>query len=842
MKHLSTVFIYSFFLLIVALFIPKALFAQDTTKVAKDTILVQKNVRTGKIFGSVKDKNTQEIIISATISVEGTQIVALSDEQGTFKLENIPVGSYNIKVSSLNFKEQVRYNIVVNAGNANTLNFELLEDIDNESETEAVEVSGKKSTVAVANIDTPLSIQSLSSEEIKSNPGGNFDISRVIQALPGVGGTTGGGGFRNDIIIRGGAPNENVYYLDGIEIPVINHFATQGSAGGPAGILNVNFIEDVTLSSSAFHSRYDNTLSSVLQFKQRDGNPERLQTNIRLSGTELAATLEGPINKKSKKTTFLASARRSYLQLLFTAIDLPIRPNYWDFQYKVTHKINTKTTLTAIGVGAIDEFKFGVPRKSNASKEYVLRATPFINQWNYTTGFILKRLITNGFVNVAVSRNMFDNKLDQFEDAQNADETKRTLGIKSQEIENKLRIDVNKSINGWKFSYGLVAQFVKYNNNAFIRIQNPLFDNSGVQTSPAINAKFNTAIEFGRYGLFGQISKVFGKLATSFGLRTDMNDYMTDAMNPLNTLSPRLSLSYPISDRITVNASVGQYYKLPTYTVLGFEDNAGNRVNKNTKYTASTHYVGGFEFLPTQSLRITAEGFYKKYSNYAVSVRNGISLANQGGDFGSIGNEAVTTNGEGRAFGLELFAQQKLAKGLFIVGSYTFFKSEFSGNDGKLVASAWDTRHLFSFILGKKFKKGWEMGLKYRFAGGTPYTPFTSDEALAKSQYVLTGRGTQDFTQLNTQRLNGFNQFDFRLDKKWNRKGFTFDLYLDVTNAFVFQNQAVPQYTFKRDEITKQVITTDGKPLASNGANAIAVILPNDNTSVVPTIGFIVEF
>ncbi len=831
-----------FILIFSLLTISNALFAQDTTKVAKDTILIQKSVRTGKIFGSVKDKNTQEIIISATISVEGTEISTLSDEQGSFRLENIPVGSYNIKVNSLNYKEQIRYNIVVNAGNANTLNFELLEDIDNENETAAVEVSGKKTTVAVANIDTPLSIQSLSSEEIKSNPGGNFDISRVIQALPGVGGTTGGGGFRNDIIIRGGAPNENVYYLDGIEIPVINHFATQGSAGGPAGILNVNFIEDVTLSSSAFHSRYDNTLSSVLQFKQRDGNPERLQANIRLSGTELAATLEGPINKKAKKTTFLASARRSYLQLLFAAIDLPIRPNYWDFQYKVTHKFNAKTTLTAIGVGAIDEFKFGVPRNSDASKEYVLRATPFINQWNYTVGATVKHLITNGFVSVALSRNMFDNKLDQFEDAQNADETKRTLGLKSQEIENKLRIDVNKSINGWKFSYGVSAQFVKYNNNAFIRIQNPLFNNSGTQIAPAINARFNTAIEFGRYGVFGQISRVFGKLGTSFGLRTDMNDYMTDAMNPLSTLSPRLSLSYPISDGITANVSVGKYYKLPTYTVLGFEDNTGNRVNKNSKYTGSMHYVAGFEFLPTQSLRITAEGFFKKYSNYAVSVRDGISLANQGGDFGSIGNEAVTTNGEGQTYGFELFAQQKLSKGLFIVASYTFFNSEFAGTNGKLISSAWDTRHLVSFILGKKFKKGWEMGLKYRFAGGTPYTPFTSDDALAKSQYVLTGRGTQDFTQLNSQRLSGFNQFDFRLDKKWNKKGFTLDIYLDVTNAFAFKNASIPRYTFKRDEITKQIVTTDGQPLATNGSNAISTILPNDAASVVPTIGFIVEF
>ena len=117
-------------------------------------------------------------------------------------------------------------------------------------------------------------------------------------------------------------PNENVYYLDGVEIPVINHFATQGAAGGPTGILNVSFIEDATLASSAFHARYDNPLSSVLQFRQRDGNPERFQGNFRLSGTEAALTAEGPLSAKGR-TTFLASARRSYLQFLFQALDLP---------------------------------------------------------------------------------------------------------------------------------------------------------------------------------------------------------------------------------------------------------------------------------------------------------------------------------------------------------------------------------------------------------------------------------------------------------------------------------------------------------------------------------------
>src|SRR5688500_5891743 len=276
------------------------------------------------VTGSVKDRSTQEVLIGVSIVFDNTDplVGTITDPNGRFRLDAAP-GSYNITATFVGYKAQTKFNVLLTTGNVNTINFELEEEQTTLGE---VVVDGRRSA-DVATIETPLSIQRLTTEEIKSNPGGNFDISRVIQALPGVGGATGVAGFRNDIIIRGGAPNENVYYLDGIEVPVINHFVTQGSAGGPQGILNVSFIEDVTLSTSAFDSRYDNVLSSVLQFRQKEGNPERLQGNFRLSATEVAATFDGPI---AQNTTFLASARRSYLKLLFTLIDLPIRPDYWD--------------------------------------------------------------------------------------------------------------------------------------------------------------------------------------------------------------------------------------------------------------------------------------------------------------------------------------------------------------------------------------------------------------------------------------------------------------------------------------------------------------------------------
>ncbi len=796
----------------------------------------------GLVTGSVKDKLTQETLIGATIKLEGTELGASTDVDGNFRLVGIAPKSYNITATYLGYTAQTRYNVVITSGNANQLNFEL--EPNNNSLGEVV-VSENKS-VRIASMETPLSIQNLSVEEIKSNPGGNFDISRVVQVLPGVGGVAGtGGGFRNDLIIRGGGPSENVFYLDGVEIPVINHFTTQGAAGGPTGILNVSFIEDATLASSAFNARYDNTLSSVLQFRQRDGNPEGLQGNIRVGASETALTLEGPLGKKNGKTTFLASARRSYLQLLFEAIGLPIRPDYWDFQYKITHKINSKTTFTALGVGAIDDFYFEAPKESTPENLYILSSVPSVNQWNYTQGFALKRLIDGGFWNLTFSRNMFDNKLDQFtdnSDGKQTNEAKRILGIQSQEIENKLRFDINKYVGAWKWSAGAVAQYVKYNNNSYLRLKPEVRDSAGNIVQAAISSRFQTAIDFMRFGLFGQLNRSFlnERLGVSVGLRTDGNTFTDNGTDLLRTLSPRASISYAVAPKWKLNASAGRYFKMPLYTVLGYRDGTGNLVNQNQPYIQSDHLVAGVEWVPSRVLRFTMEGFYKKYEDYPVSAFNGISLANQGGGFGILGNEEVLAIGTGEAYGLELFAQQKLNKNLYFSGSYTLFWSKFSNKNGDLVASAWDNRHLLSGVAGYKFGRNWELGVKYRFQGGVPYTPLDLDAS--RRSYASIGTGVLDNTRLNSLRLGSFNQMDIRIDKKWNFKRVTLDVFIDVQNLLNTVNPAPPNYTFERSADGRTFVTTDNLPLRSDGSNAIPIILENTEGNLLPSIGLILEF
>ncbi len=790
--------------------------------------------QTGLITGTVQNINTSELLPGATIFVNDSIAGTITDTAGRFRI-SVPVGTYKLIASSVGYLPQIKYNIVVGSGGPQVVNFEL--QSESYSLKEVVVNFNQGKSAITTDLVTPLSVQQLTTEEIKSSPGGNFDVSKVVQTLPGVG-ISNGVGERNDIIIRGGAPNENVYYLDGIEIPVLNHFQTQGSSGGAQGILNVSFIESLKLTSSAFDSRYDNPLSSTFVIKQREGNSERLSGNLRTSFTETALTLEGPL---SKNTTFLASARKSYLSFLFKLIDLPIRPNFEDFQYKVTHKFNSKTKLTAIGLGAIDRFNFAPTKNSTPENTYVLRSTPYINQWNYTVGFNLNHKIENGYMNFTLSRNVFDNSLDKFED-ENQDESKRNLRVKSQEWENKFRFDINKFVNGWRLSAGAMAQFVGYKADLFNKLAGEVMDDQGNVVTPERVINFNSNIDFWKYGAFLQASKnLFDeKLLVSGGVRTDMNTFSDEGNNPLKTISPRLSLAYHLNPKWDINASVGTYYKIPAYTILGYLDNNGIAVNEGVDYIQATHYVIGTQFLPRNDLRFTLEAFYKRYNNYPVSIASGISLANQGAEYASVGSEPLVSSGKGQTYGLEFFLQQKLVNNLFYVASYSYVISEFSGLDDQLISSSWDNRHLLSLTLGYKLKRNWDLGLKYRYAGGSPYTPF--DLQASQQNYLILGTGIADYSLLNAERLSAFSQLDFRIDKRINFRRTALNFYVDIQNILKKENDNFPRYTFKRTEDNSGFLTTDGQPLQPNGSNAIPYILNTKSGNLIPSLGFIFEF
>ena len=783
------------------------------------------NSQVGLVRGKIINASTNLGLPFAKIQLLDQQMGAISMEDGTYEIKGIAPGVYSFKASSPGFKDQIINEITVTNARSIDLDFVL----------EVVVVEQKEVTVRAnrfrQNIESPVSLKTLNSTEIERLPGANRDVSKVIAALPGVASRAT---FRNDIIIRGGSPGENKFYLDGIEVPNINHFATQGSSGGPVGLLNVNFIREVDFYSGAFPSNRANGLSSVISFKQKDGNKDGLITNFALGSSDAALTLDGPIGKK---VDFIFSARRSYLQFLFAALKLPILPTYNDFQYKVNVKLNDKNKISFIGLGAIDDFRLNTTVNDNITdtvqREYnnfILGNLPLQKQWNYTVGLNYSHISKNSVQTVVLSRNMLNNRSSRYKDFIEID-ANRLQDYTSFEAENKLRLEHTYLKNGWKWNAGLGYEYARYYNSTFNKIT--------VQGNP-FTVDFESDLFLSKVALFSQLSKGFIKerLNLSFGIRTDVSNYSTEMMNPLDQLSPSLSVNFRVTPSFALNANVARYHQLPAYTILGFRDISGTLVNKanNLCYIQADHLVFGAEYLTQFNSRFTLEGFFKKYDKYPFSLKDSLSLANVGSDFGIVGNEAVSSTSTGRTYGAEFLYQQKLIKGFYAILAYTFVVSEFRDKNQVFVPTAWDSKNIVSFTGGKRFKKGWEIGFRWLFSGGSPYTPYDVETSRLIQNWDINGFGLLDYNLLNTQREESFHQLNVRVDKKIFLNKMNLNFYLDIQNAYAHKTTLAPILLVETD--------INGTPVVdpNDPTRYKAKFVENSSGIIQPTIGIIVEF
>jgi len=766
---------------------------------------------TGSLSGRILDLQSQQPLPGATLLLEGTGIGVVTDEEGYFTVNEIPYKSYNVIASFLGYESETLYNVIVKSVGNRPLLFELEEVA--EILDEVVIVRSPFRTTR----DTPLSTQSFSAVEIETYPGGNNDITKVVQSMPGISPSIGG--FRNDIIIRGGAPNETVYYLDGIEIPNINHFSTQGSAGGPVGMINVSFVRDVTLSSSAFGAEYDNPLSGVLAFEQREGNANEFGGNFRFGASEAGITLEGPLFRKDKErpanTTFLFSVRRSYLQFLFELIGLPIRPDYWDYQWKIKHEIDKYNSLTFIGIGAIDDFSVKAPDEFDAEQQATLDQVPIIDQRSTTLGLSWKRNYKNGkgFMMTALSTNRLENVFSRYED--NTTRTGTIFQNDSYEWETKLRYQTTFYSDQWKWSSGFNIQQSSYQNNTIFNYY---------------DIAYNTTLDFIKYGFFVKGSrKLFNdRMDLTLGLRTDADSYSTGS-NLMDNLSPRIAFSYALTEnqQWKLNATAGRYFKIPTYTMLGFQNERSLFVNQEASYVRSDHFVAGLEYNVTPSSRFTLEGFVKNYSNYPVSVVDGVSLANKGGGFEVLGNEEIVSEGTGQSSGLEFLFQQKLSNNFYGVFAYTYFFSEFTGLDQRSRPSVWDSRHLISFTGGYKLKRNWELSARWRFAGKNPYVPTDLEASLEAYPEIIL-----DYDRLGEVKLNAFNLADIRIDKKWNFEKLSFNFFFEIQNFLGQPNPTPEEYGLNRNASGEVILPR----------SLVSVSTDEGNSSPLPSFGFVLYF
>ncbi|MCC5908443.1 MAG: TonB-dependent receptor [Balneolaceae bacterium] len=760
---------------------------------------------TGSLNGYVRDARTGDPLIGANVGLEGTTLGASTDPDGYYEIKNIPPGTYTVLVSYIGYEPQQRSNISVRSAGTRDIHFEL-EPTAEQLEEVVVTISDPLRSPQ----ETPVSYKSLSPEEISTYPAGNSDIAKVVQSLPGVSGSVTG--FRNDVIIRGGAPNENVYFLDGIEIPTINHFSTQGSAGGPAGLLNVAFFDGVELSTSAFNAGAANALSGVLQFNQRRGNDREFRTNFRVGASEAALTTEGPLFKGDERfanTTFIASVRRSYLQLLFDLIDLPFLPDYWDYQYKLDHDFNSRNRLSLTGVGSIDDFRINVPDDTDPNQQAILEQVPVIRQQSNTTGILWRHRLRdgNGLVRTSLARSWFYNDFMRYRD--NEAQEDLFSRNRAREWRKTARSELRLFRENFTFTAGMQGRVNIFRNDFFD-------DNTGVA--------FDSDLTFLSYGGFAQWS--WDGIAENFdlttGFRFDGNTF-TDTGNEIwRTFSPRAALSYNFGEtgRWQSVIAVGRYFKKPPMNLLGYQEN-DRFVNRETSYIRSDHVTAGVNFFPRASTKFSVEGFLKLYENYPVSVREGVSLANLGGGFEVLGNDDVESAGRGRTYGFEFLAQQTFDGNYYGILAYTLFWSEFTGFDRETyLPSVWDSRHLLTFTGGYRISNSWEFSLRTRLLGRTPYAPVNEERSLETYPAFVF-----NYNALGNERLRPFNATDIRIDRKWDFTNISLDIYLEIQNVFGQNTPSEPSY------------------LRENGNEPrLTRVDQLSESSILPTIGIILDF
>ena len=742
---------------------------------------------------------------------------------GNVVISELPTGSYNLEVTSQDYETGFLIDINVVPNQNLTFSIGLNKIAKNIDEI----IITKKQYKTTA--ESPLSLRNITSEEVQKNAGSTRDVSKAILSFPGVGSTAT---FRNDLFIRGGSSAENKFYIDGIEVPIINHFQTQGASGGPRGIITIDFVKDVDFYSGAFPASRNGALSSLFEFNLKQARKDKVGYKAVIGLDDMQLMADGPLSK-DQSWTGLFSVRKSNLQLLFKAIGLPFLPSYYDGTFKISKKYKSGNELFFLGLGAKDSFKFNDEAEKTLTNLTLIDQLPVSPQWNYTVGAGYCHLAENGNWLLTMSRNMLDNQALKY--YRNIETPENLLyNYKSQESENKIRFDRNFNWADYQFSAGTNVNFSKYYNNSTVKnvTQNTVnFDD--------ILSEINVF----QYGMYVQTAKKFfaDQLQVSAGIRLDASNYNDKTSNPLEQFSPRVSLSYKINPQFALNFNSGIYYQLPAYTALGFMEN-GSLTNENSlKYIRNLHFVGGVEYNGNNNLRLTVEGYYKKYKNYPFSLRNQISLANVGGNFGVVGNEPLDSRGFGETYGIEFLAQKRTVNNFYGIMAYTFGYSKFSNAAGNLLPSSWDSRHIVAVTAGKYLNRNWNLGARFRMQSGLPETPYDLQRSALVNIWNIANGPLQDFNLLNSKRGNLSHQLDLRAEKKWIFKKWQFTAYIDIVNAYGSKSPSrLPVVNLQRDSNNNGIVANPTDP--ENQQYYLLETGESERSTPLPYFGFIFEF
>ena len=766
-----------------------------------------------QVSGRVIDRLTREGIPYAAViivGVEGSGVLA--DSAGVFTLPEVKPGIYWFSAIQLGYRTVVTPEYKITP-------YTPFIEIEMDQDPTELAASSIKPSPFLRSVESPVSVRVISVGDIEKIPGANKDVARIVRSYPGV--SYSPIGYRNDLIVRGGGPSENAFFIDGIEIPNINHFATQGASGGPVSILNSDLIREISFYTGSFPSNRGGALSSVMDITLKDGNPDKQAFKATIGASEVGVSASGHIGSR---TTYLASVRQSYLQLLFRLLGLPMLPNYIDGQFKIKTKLNERNELMFIGLAGFDNLKLN-QEPDDAGDEYLLGYLPELKQETFTIGMSFKHFGDGHIQTWSASYNYLNNRSIKY--LGNDESLPEGLIQNSSGLEGKAQARFeNRSYYGsWTVREGAEAVFRHYDSYIYRKL------------AYSRMLGYDSRIDFFGWGFYASADykSPGGKVNASAGLRTDGSSFSGRTAAFWKQLSPRASVSYMPWDSWSFNASAGLYHQLPPLTALSFRDDDGYLANRSLEYMRVMSAAAGADWKLRDRLFIGLEGFYKYFFDIPVSVATGVPLTCVGADYGSIGEELLVPSADGRSYGLEMIVKWLIPDKVTLVGSATLYRSEYrKDKESEYIPSAWDNRFITNLSAVYEFPHYWSVGAKISAIGGSPYTPYDVDASSLRSVWDAAGRPVYDYGQYNSLRLDPYWQLDLRVDKDFYFDRWTLGLYVDLQNV-TFSKIRQPDVYLN----TGTVINPD---VPVSGQRYELELLELYSGTIVPAIGVTVEF
>ncbi len=721
----------------------------------------------GTLRGQVFERRTQMPLEGVSVSIESLERQSTTDSDGRYLLEEIPVGSYTLVFRLLGYRPFARTDVIVRPDRITFVNSEL--------DQVAVEVEG---LLVVAGgfpeeESQPVSVIGYSGEEIRRAPGSGGDVSRIIASLPSLAKVND---QTNSLIVRGGSPIENAFYVDNIEIPNINHFPTQGASGGPIGLINVDFIESVDFRAGGFSATYGDRLSSIMDIEFREGNREEFDGQLDLNFTGFGGVFEGPL--PGNTGSWMVSGRRSYRDLLIKMVDAgsSVAPRFGDYQGKVVIDPNDSHRLSFLAVFADDHM-------SSDSTVAVENAMVYFGDqdlWTGTVGVNWRALWGYGMSNtsLAYSTNRFDERFSETTTGMFLTRNQSSESAVSLRNVNRISLSASNSIE-----FGLDAKYLD------VEFDNLYAAHTDAVGNPIPEARINSSLTEGKLGAFSNVVvSPFEPLTATFGMRVDHFTF-----NDETTFSPRFSFKIDLTDRTSINGATGIYYQSLPMVLLA--QSSSNSALPNSR---SIHYVLGMSRLLSDYTKLSLELYHKDYIRAPIDPsQSSLFLIDE--LFYRYGfysyHEQLVATGQARSSGIEVTLQKRLHTNVYGLVSGSYSRIRYMGGDSVWRDRVFDNRLILGVEGGYKPNNSWEFSARWLYAGGAPYTPFDIERTREENRAVL------DATRINTERYPDYHSLNVRFDRRFYFGGSNLIVYLSVWNAYNRKNVA----SYYWNEVDSQV-------------------------------------